>query len=44
MEQIDIEQLRQKLELQRQEVWQFLGRLEHETRALDVDSAQDGAD
>ena len=44
MEQIDIEQLRQKLELQRQEVWQFLGQLEHETRALDVDSAQDGAD
>lgn len=44
MEQIDIEQLRRRLELQRHDVWQFLSRLEHETRALDVDSAQESED
>lgn len=44
MDQIDVEQLRQKLELQRQEILQFFGRLEDETRSLEVDSTQDLAD
>jgi DnaK suppressor protein len=44
MERIDIEQLRQKLESQRQEILQFPSRIEHETRSLDVDSSQDSAD
>jgi DnaK suppressor protein len=44
MEQIDIEQLRQRLELQRQEIWEILSRMEHERQSLEVDSAQDSAD
>jgi RNA polymerase-binding transcription factor DksA len=44
MKQIDIEQLRQKLELKRAEVLRFINRLEHESRSLDVDSAKDSAD
>ena len=44
MEQIDMEQLRQRLELQRRDVWQSLGRMEQETRSLEVDFAQDSAD
>lgn len=43
MKRIGIEQLRQKLEMQREEVRQFLGRLKHET-SLDLDSAHDNAD
>lgn len=44
MEEIEIEQLKQKLELQREELLQVLTRLQCETRSLDVDSAQDRAD
>ncbi|HLW88732.1 MAG TPA: TraR/DksA C4-type zinc finger protein [Terriglobales bacterium] len=44
MKRIDIEQLRQRLEMQRQEVRHFLGRLEHEARSADVDSARDSGD
>lgn len=44
MEWLDIEQLRQRLEAQRQEVRQFLSRVERETRSLDIDSAHDSAD
>lgn len=44
MERIDIEQLRQKLEFQRQEILQLLSRLEQETQFPDLDSVQDGAD
>jgi len=44
MQQIDIEQIRQKLELQRQEALHFLSQIEQETRSLDVDSTQDSAD
>lgn len=44
MERIDIEQLRQKLELQRQEISEMLSRIEHERRSLGVDSAKDSAD
>jgi len=44
MDQIAIEKFRKNLELQRQDVWQLLGQLEHERRSLDVDSTQDSAD
>jgi DnaK suppressor protein len=44
MEQIDIKQLRQRLELQRQKIWEILSRMEHERRSLEVDSVQDSAD
>ncbi|MGC1371529.1 MAG: TraR/DksA family transcriptional regulator [Candidatus Sulfotelmatobacter sp.] len=40
----EVEQLRKKLELQRQEVARFLKQIEEETRSLDADSAQDPAD
>lgn len=40
----EIEQLRQKLENQRQESMRFLDRLRSESRSLDIDSAQDSAD
>jgi DnaK suppressor protein len=41
---IDIERLRQKLNLRRQQILEFLKRLDDETQALDPDSAQDIAD
>ncbi|HTU42328.1 MAG TPA: TraR/DksA family transcriptional regulator [Candidatus Aquilonibacter sp.] len=44
MNKSDVEQLRKKLELQRQEIMHFLKQLEEETRSLDADSAQDPAD
>ena len=44
MEEIEIEQLKQKLELQREELLRFLTQLQRETRSLDVDSGQDSAD
>lgn len=44
MEQIEMEQLRQKLELQRLEIMHFLSRLDEEARSLDVDAAQDSVD
>lgn len=44
MEEIEIEQLKQKLELQQEELLQFLTRLQRETQSLDVDSTQDSAD
>lgn len=44
MEKIEVEQLKQRLERQRQEVLQVLIRLQHETRSLDVGSIQDSAD
>ena len=40
----EIEQLRDKLENQRQESMRFLDRLRNESRSLDIDSAQDSAD
>lgn len=44
MKHTEIEELRQRLELQRSEVLRFIHRLEHESRSLDVDSARDSAD
>jgi RNA polymerase-binding transcription factor len=44
MTQNEIEQLREKLERQRQESVQFLSRLGRETRSLDVETAHDSAD
>lgn len=44
MEEIEIEQLKQKLELQREELLESLTRLQRESRSLDVDSTQDSAD
>ena len=44
MEQIEIDQLKQRLELQRLEVLHFVRRLEQETRSIDVDDPQDVAD
>ena len=44
MEEIQICQLKQKLELQHHETQQFLRRLEQEARSLDSDTAQDSAD
>jgi DnaK suppressor protein len=44
MEEIQIIQLKQKLEFQRQETRQFLRRLEKETRSLDADTTQDSVD
>lgn len=41
---IDIERFRQKLKLRRQQILEFLKRLDDETQALDRDSAQDIAD
>ena len=40
----DIEHVRQKLKLRRQQILDFLKRLDDETQALDADSAQDIAD
>ena len=40
----EIEQLREKLENQREESIRFLDRLRQESRSLDADSAQDSAD
>jgi len=44
MGQINLEQFRRKLELQRQEVIDSLNRLGQETRAIDSDTACDHAD
>jgi len=44
MEQRDMERLRQKLELQRDEARQFLRRMEHEAKSLDAEGTQDSAD
>jgi DnaK suppressor protein len=44
MNRTDIEAIRQNLQLQRDEILKFLGRLEDETRSLDVDSGRDVAD
>jgi len=44
MEETEIEELKQKLELQRRDVLQFLTRLQRETQSLDADSTQDSAD
>lgn len=44
MDKVEIEQFRRKLELQRQEVVQFLRQLEEERRSLDSDRTQDPAD
>lgn len=44
MEQRDIEQIKQRLELQRHEALQILRRIEGETKSLDVDSTHDSAD
>lgn len=44
MERKDTEQLRQKLEFQRQEILHFLSRIEDESRLLDLDSPQDITD
>lgn len=41
---IDTERIRQKLKLRRQQILEFLKRLDDETQALDPDSAQDIAD
>lgn len=40
----EIEQMEQRLGLQRQEVLQSLSRVEYERKSLDVDSAKDSAD
>jgi hypothetical protein len=40
MEETKIEELKQKLELQRRDVLQFLTRLQCETQSLDADSTQ----
>jgi DnaK suppressor protein len=44
MEEIEIQRLREKLELQRHEVLQFLRQLEQEKHSLEIDVAQDSAD
>jgi RNA polymerase-binding transcription factor len=44
MEETKIEQLKQKLERQRQEGLQVLTRLQREIRSMDVNSTQDSAD
>lgn len=44
MDKTNMKSLRQKLESQRQEILQYLSRLELETRSLDVDTTQDSAD
>lgn len=44
MKRTDVEAIRQKLQLQRDEILEFLRRLEDETRSLDVDSGRDVAD
>ena len=44
MEEIQIRQLKQKLELQRHETRKFLRRLEQEAQSLDADTSQDSAD
>ncbi|HUA15143.1 MAG TPA: TraR/DksA family transcriptional regulator [Verrucomicrobiae bacterium] len=44
MERKEIEQLKQKLELRREELLPSLSRLHQETRSLDVDSTQDSGD
>jgi len=44
MDRIDVEQLRQKLQIQRHEILHFLSALEEETRSLEADSTQDSAD
>lgn len=44
MERKDIEQLKHKLELQRQEILPFLDRLEQETRSLQEEPMRDSAD
>jgi DnaK suppressor protein len=44
MEEIHINQLRQKLELQSYETRQFLRRLDQEAQSLDVDATQDSGD
>ncbi len=44
MEHIDVERFRRDLEFHRQEASQFLNRLGHETRSLEVDSPQDIGD
>jgi DnaK suppressor protein len=44
MDRKEIEQLKQRLEQQREEILPFLSRLEQETRSLQVDSNQDSAD
>jgi DnaK suppressor protein len=41
---VDIKRIRQKLKLRRQQILEFLKRLDDETQALDPDSAQDVAD
>jgi DnaK suppressor protein len=41
---IDVEGIRQKLRLRRQQILEFLKRLDDETQELDTDSAQDVAD
>jgi hypothetical protein len=40
----DIERIKQKLTLRRQQILEFLRRLDNETQELDPDSAQDIAD
>lgn len=44
MDKIEIKQLRNRLEVQRQELTQSLRQLDRETRALDIDGTQDAAD
>lgn len=44
MERIELEQIRKKLETQRDEILPFLTRLERETRSLNEDAARDSAD
>ncbi len=44
MRRIQIEQIKKKLEVKRQETMEFLGQMEKETRSLEVDSPQDSAD
>jgi DnaK suppressor protein len=44
MKQANVERLRQKLEFQRHEAQQFLRRMEHEAKSLDVEATPDSAD
>ena len=44
MKQVDVERLRQKLELQRHDAQQFLRRMEQEAESLDAEATQDSAD
>jgi DnaK suppressor protein len=44
MDQVKLNQLKQKLELQQRESLEFLSRLEQERRSLEVDSTQDSGD